>query len=162
VIVVADTSPLSYLVRIGCDTVLPRLYGSVAIPHAVLDELLHPKAPLVVRQWISSPPVWLRIESPLCAHRVEFQAIGIGEAEAIALAQQFDAQLLIDERLGSSIAVSLGVKVTGTLGVLVASHELGLLRLNDAIVRLFTQTNFRLSAKARAAFLEEHKISIDL
>jgi predicted nucleic acid-binding protein len=39
VIVVADTSPINYLVQIACDSLLPDLYQRVLIPAAVLDEL---------------------------------------------------------------------------------------------------------------------------
>jgi predicted nucleic acid-binding protein len=38
-IVIADTSPLNYLVLIGEAEVLRRLYGQVVIPEAVLREL---------------------------------------------------------------------------------------------------------------------------
>jgi predicted nucleic acid-binding protein len=41
-IVIADTSPLNYLVLIGEADILQRLYGRVVIPEGVLRELLHP------------------------------------------------------------------------------------------------------------------------
>ena len=42
-IVIADTSPLNYLVLIGEADILQRLYRRVVIPEAVLRELLHPE-----------------------------------------------------------------------------------------------------------------------
>ena len=38
-IVIADTSPLNYLVLIDCVELLPGLYGRVIVPQAVFDEL---------------------------------------------------------------------------------------------------------------------------
>ena len=42
-LVVADTSPLSYLVWIQQDTLLPILYERVVIPPTVYEELQRPK-----------------------------------------------------------------------------------------------------------------------
>jgi predicted nucleic acid-binding protein len=38
-IVVADTLPLNYLVLLGYIEILPKIYGEVLIPQAVLDGL---------------------------------------------------------------------------------------------------------------------------
>lgn len=48
-IVVADTSPINYLIQIEQVSVLSRLYGRVLIPPAVFQELTHPSAPSEVR-----------------------------------------------------------------------------------------------------------------
>ena len=48
-IVVADTSPLNYLVQIQCDHVLPLLYGVVVVPLGVIEELSSDKAPSAVK-----------------------------------------------------------------------------------------------------------------
>jgi predicted nucleic acid-binding protein len=45
-IVVADTSPLNYLIRLDHADVLPEIYGRVLVPQAVLDELQHPRGAL--------------------------------------------------------------------------------------------------------------------
>jgi predicted nucleic acid-binding protein len=57
-IVVADTSPLNYLIRLGHADVLPEIYGRLLVPQAVLDEMQHPEAPSDVRGWASAPPAW--------------------------------------------------------------------------------------------------------
>jgi predicted nucleic acid-binding protein len=61
-IVIADSTPLNYLVLIGESEFLPILYGSVVIPMAVLVGLRSYGAPPQVREWVSSPPSWLRVE----------------------------------------------------------------------------------------------------
>ena len=64
-IVVADTTPLRYLVAIERESLLPALYGRVLIPPAVSEELEHESAPEVVRLWLARRPEWLEISSPL-------------------------------------------------------------------------------------------------
>ncbi len=61
VIVVADTSPLRYLVQIDQIQLLPRLFEKILIPSVVSDELRHPSAPEVVRSWMSKKPDWLEV-----------------------------------------------------------------------------------------------------
>ena len=58
-IVVADTSPLNYLLEIGQESVLPVLYQRVLIPQAVLDELAHLDAPKAVANWRLDLPSWI-------------------------------------------------------------------------------------------------------
>ena len=55
-IVVADTSPLNYLIQIECDYTLPQLYQRVLVPVGVIDELKSPKAPVVVSAWAQDIP----------------------------------------------------------------------------------------------------------
>jgi len=50
-VVIADTSPLNYLVLIGQIEILRRLYGKVVVPAEVLLELDAPGAPVQVFNW---------------------------------------------------------------------------------------------------------------
>jgi predicted nucleic acid-binding protein len=59
-IVIADTSPLNYLIRLGQSDLLRNIYGRVLVPRAVLTELKHPEAPAEVRAWASAPLRGLR------------------------------------------------------------------------------------------------------
>ena len=58
-LVVADSSPIIVLVLIGHVGVLPKLFGQVVIPPEVSAELLHPKRPQTVRDFMTDPPAWL-------------------------------------------------------------------------------------------------------
>ena len=60
-LVVADTSPLNYLVLIGQVEILPALFEKVFVPQIVRNELRHDEAPERVRRWIGEPPSWLEI-----------------------------------------------------------------------------------------------------
>lgn len=58
-IVVADTSPINYLLLIGKIDLLPQLFGQIIIPDVVRDEMLDPLAPPALQEWMASPPAWL-------------------------------------------------------------------------------------------------------
>ena len=100
-IVVADTSPLNYLILLGHSDALPAIYGRVLVPDAVLIEMQHPEAPAEVRIWALAPPAWLEkrhVQQLDASLAVE---LGAGEREAISLALEVKADvLLIDERAG--------------------------------------------------------------
>jgi predicted nucleic acid-binding protein len=53
-LVIADTSPINYLLLIGHIDIRPALFDKVILPAAVWDELKHPKAPPVVRSWVAA------------------------------------------------------------------------------------------------------------
>jgi predicted nucleic acid-binding protein len=86
-IVIADTSPLHYLILLEHADVLPRLYGSVIIREAVGRELQAQKTPASVRQWITTPPEWLEIRQIAMPPDPTLAALDPGEREAIALAE---------------------------------------------------------------------------
>ena len=62
-VVVADTSPLNYLVLIEAIDLLPRLYGKIIIPAEVLSELSSKGAPSPVSDWAAKLPAWVEVRS---------------------------------------------------------------------------------------------------
>jgi predicted nucleic acid-binding protein len=159
-IVVSDNSPLQYLILIECIDALPALYGQVLTTPQVIQELSQAETPDSVRAWVKSLPVWLKVESPL---KVDFlDTIDVGEASAISLAQERDADLvLIDERAGTDAARRVGIQVVGTLGVLIEAGAEGLVDFEAALNQLTTQTSFyasrNLIESARRIFLERKR-----
>jgi predicted nucleic acid-binding protein len=142
-IVVADTSPLRYLVLIGHDDVLPRLFGAVSVPTTVADEMRHPRSPDAARTWIATPPPWLAVHPDPAVPAPELQRLDRGERAAIALAHTLGAGLLlIDDRAGVVAACGPGFRVTGTIGVLIGAASQSLLDLVAAFAALCV-TNFR-------------------
>jgi predicted nucleic acid-binding protein len=139
--VVSNTSPLNYLVQIEAVDLLPRLFERVSIPPAVVAELQHPGSPEVVRRWAQSPPTWLEVR-PLTNPPLGLK-LGLGEVEAITLALELKATtVLIDDRRARKAAADRGVNVMGTLAVLVAAGQHGLIDLDDALAKLMA-TSFR-------------------
>ena len=60
-VVVADATPLHYLILIGAVHVLPRIFEKVHVPIEVRDELSCEATPPPVRTWMQQPPEWLEI-----------------------------------------------------------------------------------------------------
>lgn len=146
--VVSDTSPLNYLVQIGAIDLLPHLFGTVAVPEAVRDELADPRAPEMVRAWITSHPAWLHVAA-METERVspDLARLHPGEREAILLAQRREASLvLLDEKAAREAAVRMGLRVTGLLGVLDEAAKRGLLDRKVTASRL-QATSFRVSPR---------------
>ena len=144
-IVLSDTSPINYLILIGQIDILPAIFGRVVIPAAVLSELEHAQTPQVVRDWIGKLPTWLQVQSPT---RVDASLrLGRGEAEAISLAVEMHADLLLmDDRRARREAESRGLAVAGTLNVLEAAAKQDLIDLPVAIEKL-RQTNFHIAER---------------
>ena len=141
-LVVADTSPINYLVLLEHTAVLPVLYTRVFLPPAVVTELQDLEAPEEVRAWTANLPAWCEVRRPTPLGEAETLAnLGAGEREAILLAQELRADfLLIDEEDGRQAARSRALTVTGTLGVLERAAERGLIDLPSTLARLLTTT----------------------
>ncbi|MBM0743388.1 DUF3368 domain-containing protein [Phormidium sp. CLA17] len=153
-IVVADTSPINYLLLINQIDLLPRLFQQIIIPDVVRDEMVDPDAPPVLQQWIANPPDWLTVQ-PVLVTDTTLNTLDSGEQAAITLAQTLPADLLIiDERLGRRIAEERGISIIGTLGILDDAATQGLINLAEAIAQL-QQTNFRVSRPIIQALLNK-------
>jgi predicted nucleic acid-binding protein len=141
---ISDTSPLNYLVLTGFETILPRLFGQIVIPTAVMEELSHDGTPPEVKRWASNLPSWVetRVVDDL-DHSIK---LGTGEVAAISLAQKLqDAFLLTDDRQAANAARQRGViKVIGTLALLAEADRRGDVDFFEALQKLLS-TNFRVS-----------------
>jgi predicted nucleic acid-binding protein len=136
-IVIADTSPLRYLILLKHAEVLHQLYGRVIIPEAVVRELQAQNTPVVVRQWLGAPPNWLQIRRIVVPPDPALAELDPGEREAIALAETLRADaLIIDEKLGRREAERRKLRVIGTVRVLDDAAEAGLVNLPSALSQL--------------------------
>ncbi len=72
--------------------------------------------------------LWIKVVPPVAVNWVPVPKLAEGEIAAISLALAVDARvLLIDEQLARRVATGLGLPVVGTLGVLLAAKQSGLL-----------------------------------
>src|SRR5712692_5370589 len=111
-VVVADATPLHYLILIDAVHVLPRLFEKIHIPLEVCDELSCEATPPPVRTWMLQPPRWLEIlDTPIMASEdSSLQALDPGERAAIVLAESIRADLLLmDDRAGANLAQQRGL-----------------------------------------------------
>ena len=133
-IVVSDTSPLNYLIQIGCEHLLSALYARVLIPLAVLRELENAGTPAIVRTWLGQLPDWIAVREVVLSADRQLDELDPGERHAIQSASDEKADLLLmDERAGVRLARERGLIVTGTLGILLQGAERGLLDLDIAL-----------------------------
>jgi predicted nucleic acid-binding protein len=127
---VSDNSPIRYLCVLDCIHVLPVLFGHILIPYAVLRELQHPKTPTIVRTWLADSPAWLEVRAIVGRPDVALSTLESGEQEAIVLAQELRADiLLVDDGKARDLAIQRGLRVMGTVGVLEQAAARGLVDL---------------------------------
>jgi predicted nucleic acid-binding protein len=153
VTIVVNTSPLVALDRIGQLDLLPKLFGKIIRPQSVVDELNAGRKiyggsdALFHAAWLETAE-----DPPEMVLRKE---LGAGETAAIALALRIKADLVIlDDLAARNVAAELELKVTGTLGILLAAHKKGILKdLQHAITQL-TDSGFRVSDTIVASILK--------
>jgi predicted nucleic acid-binding protein len=107
ILIVADTGPINYLIQIGEIEILPRMVEKVILPSPVQTELLHASAPAAVRTWAAQPPSWIEVRS--ATQKIEERDISATDREAIALAMELNASiLLMDDSQARRCACRLG------------------------------------------------------
>ena len=153
-LIVADTGPLNYLALIGEIELLPNLCESVVIPDAVWRELQHAETPRVVQEWIQSGPAWLKISAP--ARSLTLPALQLGESQAISLAVELRAPILVDDADARHEAKNRKLRVLGTIGLLELGALAGFINLEKALSAL-QQTNHRNTPELIEAALERFR-----
>lgn len=152
-IVVCDTTPLNYLILIDSVDVLRILYKQVVAPSAVLTEMQAEGSPQSVVDWTLNKPDWI-IVKPVTQISL-INELEEGEAEAIALAEYLKADLiLLDDKRARLIAQLRGLRVVGTLGVMVEAARTHLIDFDAALAKL-KKTNFRFSPAVIESALEK-------
>ena len=126
-VVVADNTPISNLIRIGQLPLLGLLFGRALLPAQVADEL--ERGQHVLGAWREIPGAEaLTVETPLDGPFLRQLLVQLdeGEAAAIALAVERRASLLLmDEQDGRKIARRHGLRMVGTLGILLDAKRSG-------------------------------------
>ncbi len=121
-IVVSDTTPLISLLKINRTDLLEKLFGDVLIPQAVFDERFQLEADQIrQKKFIVVKPV----NNPESVSILK-RATGLdqGESEAIVLTDELKADLLLmDEAKGRNVSAQMGLRIMGTIGILMAAYE---------------------------------------
>ena len=115
---IIDTSVLIALERIDIIDVLCRIYSHIILPEAVISEFGPPSIDCYSSEKVKSPIVRL-LSLDL--------NLGRGEAESIALASEKGLRLVLDDLKARKVAENLGLKVTGTIGILLKAESLTLI-----------------------------------
>ena len=152
-IVVADTSVLLNLCRVEQVELLPALFRDVVIPPEVASEFAQLASQTPRFEGLTLPP-WLRQQTTTVIPSVVRSAAGLdaGEIAALALAVEIHADaILVDERRGHQVALQLGLRAIGVLGVLLQAKANGLLPLVAPVLdRLEGEAGFWMTPGLRA------------
>ena len=136
--IIADSSCLIILEKLELPSILKTLFHEITIPEAVQREVYN----------IETPPYWikvLKVKQPIATIILE-QSLGSGESEAISLAIERKAKLLIvDDLAARNAAVKAHLNITGTVGILIEARKTGLItNLKDILVAM-QKHDFRIS-----------------
>lgn len=153
--VICNTSPLQYLHQIGQLRLLPALAQLVVVPKAVADEVAAGRA-----LGIDLPDLpaldWIEIRRAASSPAMPVVAdLGAGETEVLALAlESSDAVVVLDDAVARRVATTLGLKLTGTLGLLLNAKHAGLIAAVAPVLDQLQALRFRLAPQTRAAVLK--------
>ncbi len=159
-IVVSDTSPITNLAAINQLNLLQRLYTRLVIPTAVYNEMVRVDKLVPGAVEVQTLP-WIQTQTIATSQQVKMlqeseENIDLGEAEAIILALELKADLLLmDERRGREVAMRYGLQITGLLGVLLQAKGNRLIpAVKPLMEQLIEQADFRVSNQLYATILE--------
>jgi len=144
VIVVSDSSPLIALSSVDRLDLMQLLFDTVIIPVTVRDEVMGAGAKIAAEL-----PSFIRVEPVAAELPVRFLKLNLhaGESEAIALALERGIQgIILDDKQAREIADELGLKVIGTLGLLILAKQKGLLSaVHPIMAQIIERVNFRIA-----------------
>jgi predicted nucleic acid-binding protein len=145
-IVITDTSCLIALTNIKTLHLLPELYEHVVITKEICAEFKE------------SLPHWIEVKEVANKKYQQLleNTLDKGEASAIALAMELENVLLVvDELKGRKEAERLGIKITGTLGILFRMKQGGLLPAIKPYIELLQTFGFRIAPAVIEKLLQE-------
>lgn len=149
-----NTSPFQYLHQLGVLHLLPKLAGSVCIPPAVVEELAAGR-----KAGVDLPDPaqldWVRVCRPVSAAAIPLvRDIGPGETEVLMLGLESRERILVlDDALARHVAVGLGLRLTGTLGILLSAKRAGLIGAVTPALDRLQALRFHVAPRTRAAVL---------
>jgi uncharacterized protein len=157
VTVVSNTSPITSLAGVGQLNLLQQLYGSIIIPQAVYTEMVEAGSLVPGAIEVQTLP-WIQTRQVANQELVTelLEELNLGEAQAIVLALELKAELLLlDELPGRTIASQYGLNITGVLGILLEAKRNGSIpAVKPLMDRLIEQVAFRVSSRLYAEVLQ--------
>jgi predicted nucleic acid-binding protein len=144
-LIICDSSPLIALSLCNELRLLDDLFSEVIVPEMVYHEINKPGKPEA-----GNIAAWAQGKVQRAGNQRLLQAINrtldAGETEAIALYWEKSADfLLIDEQKGRKIASQEGIRIIGTMGILLRAKQQGLIVAIRPFVDLLRNSPIRLS-----------------
>ncbi|WP_296620264.1 DUF3368 domain-containing protein [Marivirga sp.] len=152
--VVSNTTPIISLLKLDKLDLLQKLYNQISIPKAVLNEIEAGKNKVYYKDL--SKIEWININPIQDTNALKyFLDLDDGEAEAIVLATEIEADLIIiDEKLGRFHAKHADLKITGTIGILIKAKKEGHLKEVKPLLDELTEKNVWISEKLKQDILK--------
>jgi predicted nucleic acid-binding protein len=145
-VIIADTSCLIILDKIGELILLNKLFGQIIVTRDIALE------------FINELPDWFTIQEPTnkTYKKILEASLDKGEASAMALAiEQPDCLLIIDDLKGRKYAEQLGINITGTMGVIIDAKLSGHIESVKLLLDKIKMTDFRLTPELESKILEK-------
>ena len=145
-IVISDTSCIGYLIIIDKLFLLQENFFEIIVPQTVHKEILQLSKKYDLSKYLSSEWISSIAITNNKLYNDLLKQVDAGESEAIVLSKEINAELLlIDERKGTLLARSFGIKTIGLLGVLLLSKEKKIIPVVKPILdELIANTTFRI------------------
>ncbi len=136
-IIIADTSSLIILTKLDELDILRKVFGKIYVTDKIAEEFKY------------QLPTWIEI---VTIEFEEYKAIAeiIDEGEASAIVMSLKTQnslIILDDIRVRKYAISLGINVIGTLGVLIKAQKEGKINSAFSLIEKIQETNFRVSDK---------------
>ncbi|WP_373512324.1 DUF3368 domain-containing protein [Persicitalea sp.] len=145
-VLIADTSCFIVLVKVNELELLHKVYGEVTTTTDIAIEF-----GAVLPDWVTVK----RVMNSDKQQAIEKQ-IDRGEASAIALALESpNSTVVLDDYKARKLAKSLGVRVTGTIGVIMRAKSKGIFSVIKPILEKIKETDFRLSEEIESQALRD-------
>lgn len=153
--IVSNTTPIVSLLKLNRLELLQNIYNQISIPTAVYNEIEAGKAKAYYKDL--SEIDWINIIEIQDKQAVKyFLDLDAGEAEAIVLATELNADLIIlDEKLGRFHAKHADLKVTGTIGILIKAKSEGLIEKLKPLLNELTDKEVWISEKLKREILKK-------
>lgn len=153
---VVNTSPLVFLGNLGRLELLRHEGREVCIPRAVAEEIAA-KPDAAAQAVQDACTAWLRVRQVVDDTAVTLvqATLHTGEAEAIVLAIELQAErLVLDDHDARRFAHRCGLKIIGTLGILLAAKQRGVISSLREEINALAALGFRANPQLVAAVLQ--------
>ncbi len=146
-IVISDSSPLISLAVIGKLDILGDLYKETYVPTAVFEEVVRADKPFARELKLFLNGRIKGVKNKM-AVKILSGDIGAGEAEAIVLALERNPGIvLIDDLKTRRFAKMNGLKIIGTMGILLKAKKEGLIKEIKPLLSVLLLNDIRISTK---------------
>lgn len=151
-----NTSVIQYLYSIGLLDILSSLFGEVFIPSEVEEEIKSGRVQGLDLPHLDQMEFIKVVEIKQNSMTGLVRDLGKGETAVILLGMESPNSLVIlDDRLAREVARALGVRSTGTAGLLIMAKERKLIKAVRPYLDKLADMGFYLAPEHRAIILRE-------